>query len=283
MGALKRQRPQHNRKVASKNITHAQTPRGTRALSAKSIDKRVLCAILVLLLVGMMGVGIYFLYQSNPYANASASQTTDYDPAIDTKELTENPIDFPMLKQLNPDIYSWIYVPGTEISLPVLQHPEDDYFYLTHNSDKIEAAEGAIFTQSMNSMDYTDPVTVLYGHNMKALTMFAQLHYFEDPDFFNANDTIYIYCPTKILTYRIVSSYLYDNRHILNSYDFSDAQVVQDYFDMVCNPDALIKNIREGFDLDAGNDRIVQLSTCAGDNDRRYIVTGALVDERPTL
>ncbi|MCQ4882189.1 class B sortase, partial [Alistipes onderdonkii] len=80
------------------------------------------------------------------------------------------------------------------------------------------AIEGAIYTEMANNTDFSDPVTVLYGHNLQNGTMFSTLHYFENEDFFNEQDPLYIYTPGHALTYRVVSAYLYDDRHILNSY-----------------------------------------------------------------
>ena len=126
-------------------------------------------------------------------------------PAQDTADnRVENPIDFTSLKQENPDIYAWIHVPGTDVNLPVLQSATNDFLYLDHNKDGDYAIEGAIYTEMANDTDFSDPVTVLYGHNLQNGTMFSTLHYFENEDFFNEHDTLYIYTPGHALTYRVV-------------------------------------------------------------------------------
>ena len=58
----------------------------------------------------------------------------------------------------------------------------------------------------------------------------------------------------------------------------------QEYFNIVCNPDALLKNVREGVTLDADS-KIVQLSTCMLDSSQgnsRYIVSGVLTNDQET-
>ena len=206
-------------------------------------------------------------------------------PAQDSADdRVENPIDFVSLKQENPDIYAWVYVPGTDVNLPVLQSATNDFLYLDHNKDGEYAVEGAIYTEMANSTDFTDPVTVLYGHNLQNGTMFSTLHYFENEDFFNEHDTLSIYTPGHVLTYRVVSAYLYDDRHILNSYDLSNPTVRQEYFDFVMHPDSLLVNTRSDTELSI-DDKIVQLSTCMSDTNHttsRYIVTGVLIDDQPT-
>ncbi len=196
----------------------------------------------------------------------------------------ENPIDFASLRLENPDIYAWIYIPGTDVNYPVVQHPTDDTFYLKHNKDGEWSEEGAIYTQLANRTDFSDPVTVIYGHNLVQGTMFTTLHRFENKDFFDSHEDMYLYTDGHILTYRIIAAYQYDNRHILNSFNFSDPTIVQQYFDSVLSPDSLVENVREGTTL-TSSDKIVQLSTCTGDSNhivRRYLVTGVLVSDQPT-
>lgn len=50
-------------------------------------------------------------------------------------EIPEKDIDFAALQEENSDVYAWIYVPGTNVDYPVLQHPTDDAYYLEHNMD----------------------------------------------------------------------------------------------------------------------------------------------------
>ncbi|MEI3230823.1 MAG: hypothetical protein V8S24_05975 [Gordonibacter pamelaeae] len=91
--------------------------------------------------------------------------------------------------------------------------------------------------------------------------MFATLHSFEDPAFFAANEAFYVYIPGHILTYRVAAAYEYDDRHILNSFDFADSVVrTRTNFASVLAPDDLQANVREGIALNADR-QVVQLNT----------------------
>ena len=46
------------------------------------------------------------------------------------------------------------------------ENNEDDNYYLSHTWERVEAADGAIFTQACNSKNFTDFNTVIYGHQM---------------------------------------------------------------------------------------------------------------------
>lgn len=273
----------------------AQQMRGAHA-APKRKGKRPAVIALSVLLVVLIAVGVggfaYVAWQQGEMDRAAQQQANTPEPATPEQvqpaqpedSRVQNPINFAELKEQNPEVYAWIYVPGTDVNLPVVQSTTDDNFYLNHNIDGDYAVEGAIYSQSMNAADFSDPVTVLYGHNLVNGSMFSTLHYFENEDFFAQHDTMYIYTIGHILTYKVVSAYQYDDRHILNSFDFSDPNVVRTYFDYVMAPNSLVENVRQGVTLQT-TDKIVQLSTCTdtvNHTDTRYLVTGVLTDDQPT-
>ncbi len=55
-------------------------------------------------------------------------------------------------------------------------------------------------------MNFSDPNTLIYGHNMANKSMFATLLRFRDEEFFNNNELIYIYLPGRILTYKVFAA-----------------------------------------------------------------------------
>jgi len=197
----------------------------------------------------------------------------------------DNPIDFGALQAINPDVHAWLQVPGTYIDYPVCQSLQDETFYLDHDLEGNYYGPGTLYTELMNSRTFSDPVTLIYGHAGYPDIMFTTLHYFNDTEFFNTHEYFTIYIPGHILTYKVVSAYVYDARHILNTHGlFLDKKVLAEYYNYVVNPDSMSKNIRDGVTLKP-DDRIVQLSTCMENlmlSGNRYIVTGLLVDDQLT-
>jgi sortase B len=213
-------------------------------------------------------------------------ETTASESGIDLDETNNSlsiPINFKKLQKKNSDIYAWIKVPGTVIDYAVCQAGKgrDDFFYLSHNIYGNYEFAGSIYSEKQNALDFSDPVTVLYGHNMNNGSMFAGLDKFKSEKFFKKHDKIIIYLPDRILTYRIYAAYEYDNRHILNSFDFSDMEVVDSYFKSTLSPKSMVCNTREGISLST-KDHIITLSTCVNSNSSlRYLVQGVLIkDER---
>jgi len=194
--------------------------------------------------------------------------------------IPEKQPDFGVLQEtVNEDIYAWIYIPDTKIDYPVLQHPEDNYYYLNHNLDGSRGYPGCIYTEDYNTRDFLDPNTVIYGHNMKNGSMFAGLHLFEDSEYFEEHPYVYIYTEDGLYVYEIFAAYESGNEHILYNNDFSDDYAFLKYLSDIMNGRTMNGNLKEDVTL-TSEDRIITLSTCvAGKPDRRYLVQGVLLNE----
>lgn len=190
----------------------------------------------------------------------------------------EMTVDIGALQQeVNADIYAWITVPGTVIDYPVLQHPEEMDYYLEYNLDGTKGYPGCIYTQRMNGKEWEDVNTVLYGHNMKNGSMFAELHKFKDESFFEENRYIYVYTEDgRILVYEIFAAYVSGNEHLLMTYDLYTEAGIQGYFDSIFSHTGSGCHFLEDVELTA-EDKIITLSTCiSGQADKRYLVQGVL-------
>lgn len=197
---------------------------------------------------------------------------------LEKYNVPEKQIDFAGLQEeQNPDIYAWITVPGTKVDYPVLQHPEEMDYYLEHNIDGSKGFPGCVYSQLINSRDWTDKHTVLYGHNAQKGIVFNTLHYYEDPGFFGENPYIYIYTEEKIYVYRIFAAYESDDIHLLLGIDIDTPEKYQEYFDGIfCYDGCFDKEIA----FTPENSRILTLSTCiSGKPSRRFLVQAILEAE----
>lgn len=198
-------------------------------------------------------------------------------------ELPDNPIDFASLTAQNSEACGWIKVDGTNADNPIMQSGENtvEDYYLNHDLNGNTKTAGSVYIQKINSADFTDPVTVIYGHNMLNGTMFGTLKRFRNKDFFNSNRYIYIYTPGHILTYEIISAFTFDDRHILYSYNFNIEESKLSFFDQCVNPKSVTKNVLEGASLNS-DDRLAVLSTCTSNENQRYLVVGKLISDTKT-
>lgn len=192
----------------------------------------------------------------------------------------EKNLDWEGLWAQNEDIYGWIYIPGTNIDYPILQHPTDDAFYLDHNLDGSAGYPGCIYTEpSWNNRGFMDRNTVMYGHDLLDGTMFTQLHNFEDEAFFNANGYAFIYTPEKVYAYDIFAAYESTDEHILFTYNLSSDAGYQEYIDKIFATRDMGAHFRDGIQVGIQN-HILTMSTCIAEKpNNRYLVQGVLIND----
>lgn len=113
-------------------------------------------------------------------------------PDAQMSERTEAPVltvmDFSSLQTRNPDIVAWISIDDTDIDYAVTQTDNND-FYLRHDMYREKNRNGSLFLDSANSADFSDPNSIIYGHNMRSGAMFAGLNRFKDRSYFDAHKT----------------------------------------------------------------------------------------------
>jgi len=187
-------------------------------------------------------------------------------------------IDFDALKEENADIYSWITIPGTVIDYPIVQREDELDYYLNHNLDGSTGYPGCIYTQNLNSTDWMDNNTVIYGHNMKNGSMFAGLHSYRDPEFFEEYPYVYIYTETETRVYQIFAAYEVTDAHLLLTYDTENKDSFGWYLQGIMdNEETLSDHYNKSLELNS-DDKIISLETCISSKPTmRYLVQAVLV------
>lgn len=198
--------------------------------------------------------------------------------SLDGFEEGKKTIDFTSLKEQNEDIYSWITVPGTVIDYPIVQRADELDYYLNHNLDHSTGYPGCIYTQNLNSTDWMDNNTVIYGHNMKNGTMFAALHSYRDPEFLEKYPYVYIYTETETRVYQIFAAYEVSDAHLLLTYNTEDKDSFGWYLDGIMdNEETLSDHYDKSLDLNS-DDKIISLETCISSKPTmRYLIQAVLV------
>lgn len=241
--------------------------------------KKCMIAVLAVVMVACIAIlATYFIKQ-----NKAKSEYDDLkkkgkkETAEDTKK--DNPIDFDALQKENADIYAWITIPGTEIDYPILQHSTDDSYYLNHTVEGKEGLPGSIYTESVNSKEFTDFNTIVYGHNMKNGTMFKNLHKYEEQDFLNQYPYIYIYLPDKTLKYQIFAAVTFSDEHIMYRYDFSEQEGQTEYINDILQTQEEKAIYNQELTV-TNEDTLITLATCiANQSNKRWLVVAKLIEE----
>lgn len=99
-------------------------------------------------------------------------------------------VDLDALRAVNGDVAGWILIPGTELSYPVVQGGDNQY-YLNYNWKKKPSSGGAVFLESTCAADLSDFHTIVYAHRMNNDTMFGTLKYYDSLDFWREHPSVY--------------------------------------------------------------------------------------------
>lgn len=182
----------------------------------------------------------------------------------------KNPVDFEELQKVNEDIVGWIKIRSIDISYPIVQG-EDNEYYLHRTFEKEDNFAGCIFMNYSNKDDFTDQNTIIYGHNMKNGSMFGKLKKFQEDGTYEKSEYFWIYTPDVIYQYHIFSA-MTVNKTGLTYQTF----YLEDDFQKLINT-AFENSVVDNSDLTVTtDDRIVTLSTCTGDDSTRFVVMGKL-------
>ena len=184
----------------------------------------------------------------------------------------KNPIDFAGLKAVNEDIIAWLKVGAIDISYPVTQGKDNDY-YLHNTFENQPNIAGCIFMDHGCKKDFSDPNTIIYGHNMRNLSMFGKLKQFRDQAVFDSDAYFWVYTPEKIYKYEIFSCQEVGATSETYQLQFSDKKKFQEYIDSCFERSVLKRDIEVTSD-----DKIVTLSTCTGNSETRFLVQGKLIE-----
>lgn len=180
------------------------------------------------------------------------------------------------LREINPDVYGWIVIPGTEnIDYPILQGSDNDY-YLSREYTGGYMTAGSIFADYRCDKDINGNFNfIVYGHNMQNGMMFSELIKFLDEDFFNENQYVYVYTDKGIYTYKIFSVYKTDYKH---KYIETGFPTPADFVSWAEEMRSLSKFTRQGIVFNE-NSRVLTLSTCTNALwSDRYSVQALMVD-----
>lgn len=197
--------------------------------------------------------------------------------AYETAEDAE--VDFGILQAENPDIFAWLYIPGTDIDLPVLQSMETDDYYETHNAYGEEAPGGALYTELANLKNMCDFNTVIHGKAGQG-GLFTDLYQFADPDFFGQHEDVYLYLDGNLLTYTIFAAYERENTSLIRTYDFTYGSGCEKFLADMYNSREMGKNLREGWEEVTPYHFLITLTAeSPADPKRQFVVLAALVGD----
>lgn len=195
-----------------------------------------------------------------------------------TPEPYVSPVDFESLWAIDPNVFAWIEIPGTNVDYPVVKHPTDDTFYLNHTIEGYRGYPGAIFAYGYTAADFSQFNTILYGHNMASGSMFADLNRYRDGSYLDGRRTVTIYTPEAEYSYTVFAFVYYDDRLIDSYFDQQDPADRQAFLDSLFDTGSRLTYVLD--DVEVGVDsHILTLETCHGVSSERTLVLAVRDDE----
>ena len=238
-----------------------------------TIDKVINNIVLTIIVVALAFAG-YALWDSNQiYLAADKSHYEVYKPAV--YEVYEEGKSFDELRAINPEVFAWLTVYGTNIDYPVTQGP-DNMKYVNTNAEGLYSLSGSIFLDYQNDRSFSDFNSILYGHHMEKKTMFGEIGFFSDKEFFEAHKYGNLYYDGKnhgIEFFAFVHSDAYDGAVFSANINGEETQEV--YLEGLLNKATHRRDIGV-----SKEDHIILLTTCSSaSTNGRDILAGRITDE----
>lgn len=215
-----------------------------------------------------------------PIDDEDLKDKTDLGSGNDGRELSKRTKpDFSALLAENDDFVGWLIVEGTNIDYPVMQTPGDEEYYLHRNFYKQYDYSGVPFCNAAADVERPSDNIVIYGHHMRAGTMFNHLMLFQGSEFYAKHKTFTFDTIYRTGTYEIVAVCLtHANEGAFKYWEVTDCteNEFNEYINWLASK-SLYKT--DGIDNVEYGDRLVTLSTCAyHTTNGRLIVVGKLID-----
>ena len=240
--------------------------------------RRILIYIILvfLIVISIVYIGREFYWQNEAVEETKVINTIEVDENKITKESTKKMIQVKSLKQENSDIVGYLEIENTNISYPVLQGNDNEY-YMTHNYKKEKSKNGAIFLDKSYDWNIESNNFLIYGHNLNNGTMFQELLKYSDESYYKEHPIINFTTSDEEYKFEIISvfkSKVYNNvDEVFKYYFFINPKTEEEY-------NNYIKNIKENsiYNIEKTAEygtQLITLSTCSYHvKDGRFVVVG---------
>lgn len=183
-------------------------------------------------------------------------------------------VDFDALQKRNPDVVGWLYCPDTAINYPVVKCEDNDR-YLKRDIDGKKSSSGTLFADYRNGDIESCENYVIYGHNMKNGSMFADLTKYKKQSFYDSHPVIYFLTPQGKYTIELYAGAVVEEDSAVYSFGKNDGSFAEFLSDF-----GKKSTFKSNVTL-SENDLFITLSTCSYEYDSaRYVVVGKAVKNR---
>jgi sortase B len=210
-----------------------------------------------------------------PVGSDQAPEAHEEKPAGEAQVPAWTPfVDFEALRVDFPDTVAWIRIEGADVDYPIM-HGEDNEYYLSHLPNRQQNRLGSIFLDYRNAPEFTDTVSLIYGHNMRSGEMFGPLENYSEQGYYEKHLSAMLHTPKKDYEIHFFASYILDPAGEVPPMQFKDAAAFYEHIADIRNRSSFNSSVDVAY-----GDRLVCLCTCDYSlADGRQIVVGKLVEQ----
>lgn len=223
--------------------------------------------MVLLLFLTVITFGSYAIWDTQQlYQEAEEEHYEQYKP------VAGETLSFSQLQKINPDVFGWLTVYGTNIDYPLVQG-EDNVTYVNTSVTGEPLLSGSIFMDYRNRRDFSDFNSILFGHHMDHQVMFGELGQFAEEDYFDSRQYGNLYVGGRdygIEFFAFLQVDAYDRQTYTPAIK-GEANCLE-YVEFLLEEAVYTRPIRV-----EAEDHLVLLSTCSSDaTNGRHILVGKL-------
>lgn len=242
--------------------------------------KKVLLIIIMIICAITFVVCAYFLVEyfwtshksEEAFDSLKGAPAGDDAPSMDADAYEQRRAQLLKLKAENADVIGWLNIEGTRVDYPVMQTKDDQDYYIRRDFEKQYSTAGTLFASEISNIgedaagekDPPSDVITIYGHMMKAGTMFGGLKKYTEKDYWENHRQVRFDTLTEERNYEIMCVF----KTAVNTgsdsefkyYSYSDFKDEEDFNDFIAQ--AVSRQFYStGVKISYG-DELLLLSTC---------------------
>lgn len=266
-------------------------------MEKKKKADRILSLVILLVGLGMMGVSAFQLIEqqldykaSNDFYQEMVEEYVESSPEFnwlgggdvqsgDVEAQYLGPwyqmisVDLEGVQKVNPEVVAWIYQEGGDrINYPVLYSGDNEKYLRTTMNGK-ESTAGSLFLEGANQPDWNDSHSIIYGHNMRNLSMFGCLKYYQNIEgYYEEHPYFQLFLEDEIRRYEVFGFEVINPDSFVCSIPFAPGEKFQTFVSKLKD----LSVYQTGVEV-SGEDKVITLSTCY-QHTQRFVVHAVLVD-----
>lgn len=245
----------------------------------KNTNKKLIFEIIIAIIIITLGILIFKTIKEKQSVKDGKGivNQIQIEKANITEGKTERMLQLEELQKENSDIIGYLEIQGTNISYPVLQTTDND-FYMKKNYKKEYSKDGSIFLDKDYNWEIPSSNLLIYGHNNKNGQMFCDLLNYKDESYYEEHPTINFTTNKEEAEYEIIAVFLSrvyykKEKDVFRYYYFINAENEEEF-------NSFVENCKKESLYDTGKtakygDQLITLSTCSYHvEDGRFAVVG---------